>query len=331
MPYPQQTFATFEELMNYINTEWVTNGEGDITGVIGNNVVNGLLTFIRQSPLNWETIKVVATSGSVSVTRPLTLFYSLTPSSVSWTDNIYHEFVLINTTTSDIPLASGSFYYDISFLQKTTIPARTSVNISKAENGLWFQTNSTGSNTNAGLVRVPQRIQFIVGDPASYEGSVNQSLIELPVNGGTSMVINLACVSDSVALILASFGELPRSVTDRGKSYGVEYNSGNADINIYPSFVNGELYIVRFDTTTAVVSYTTNWTYYTATEETYVTGELPELNGGTILQIFKEILPLKPFNYSFDSGTNVITLDSGTVTPLQEGESLFINYTVPIS
>ena len=47
----QQTFPNFADLLAYINSEWITNGNQEITGVIGNNVVNGLLTFITQSPL----------------------------------------------------------------------------------------------------------------------------------------------------------------------------------------------------------------------------------------------------------------------------------------
>ena len=41
MPYPVLTFSNISDWENYLNTNWVTNGNEEITAIVGNNSVNG--------------------------------------------------------------------------------------------------------------------------------------------------------------------------------------------------------------------------------------------------------------------------------------------------
>lgn len=145
MPYPGQTFPNFDALLNYINTEWISNGDGNITGVIGNNVVNGLLTFITQSPLNYQMAGIISTGGVVVTTKPVTVIKGVVPTSINWSDNIYNQNIIINATNSPIPLPSGVFYYNAALQPQSIIQAVSVVNIVKASNGLWIQTNQGGN------------------------------------------------------------------------------------------------------------------------------------------------------------------------------------------
>lgn len=151
MSYPTQTFNTFDDLLGYINTHWITNGNQEITGVIGNNVVNGELSFIRKSPLNWQKCQISSTGGVVVAMRPVVVIYGITPTSISWTDNIYNEYILINTTSNDIPIGGGLGYYDINAGFKTTLLSGSIIDIFKADNNLWFQGNS--NNNSRSVVR----------------------------------------------------------------------------------------------------------------------------------------------------------------------------------
>ncbi len=151
--YPQQTFPSFAALATYINTQWVTNGKGDITGVVGNNVVNALLTFIQQSPLNWNKASVVTagggvTAGSQQTPGPIMIFTNSTPSSLEWTDNIYNEYVFINYTGNAIPLANGFTYFDNTVTAQSAIPANQVVYIYKVPSGDWFLGNNLSSTGN---------------------------------------------------------------------------------------------------------------------------------------------------------------------------------------
>jgi len=138
MLYPVNTFPTFADLLSYINNEWITNGNEEIDAVIGNNVVNGLLTFIEQSPLNWQKAQLINTSGAATAARPVVVFMATTPSSISFASNIYNQYCFINTTNAAIPLLSPAQYYDINLSAVTSIPAKSIVNISQASNSLWI-------------------------------------------------------------------------------------------------------------------------------------------------------------------------------------------------
>lgn len=169
MSYPVLTFANFTELLNYINNEWITNGEQDITGVIGNNVVNGLLTFIEQSPLNYQKAAIISTGGVVVTSQPITVIIGTVPTSLNWTDNIYNQNIFINSTTSAIPLANGVVYYNSALVVQNNIPPQSTISIAKAKNGQWIQINQNGG----GFVGVKPPIAGSVGDEGLPEADLN--------------------------------------------------------------------------------------------------------------------------------------------------------------
>jgi hypothetical protein len=152
-PYPQKNYQNFAQLASDINTEVITNGRGGITGVIGNNILNGLLKFIEQSPLNWATASqnsgsnpVVAGTGNTI--GPVIMFTGLTPSSLSWIDNIYNQYVFINATANSIPLVSGFMYFDSFLNPQVSVPANQAVVIFKTLGGQWVQANNAASAGN---------------------------------------------------------------------------------------------------------------------------------------------------------------------------------------
>ena len=183
MPYPSQTFNTFDDLLAYINALWITNGNQEITGLIGNNVVNGLLTFIRESPLNYQRAKVSSTAILYAATQPVNIFTVTPPISVSFGDNIYNEYTFVNATGHDIPLLAGMSYYDVNLNQITYIPSNQIVNISKAQNGLWIQTNNLATSATfyeeedftvqAGGTMVPGQITYTISVAKIKINSVN--------------------------------------------------------------------------------------------------------------------------------------------------------------
>jgi len=175
MPYPQQTFNTFDELRQYENTEWVTNGNNDITAVIGNNVVNGLLSFIEKSPLNWQKSQLISDGGVQAASRPVVVFIQSGASSFTFPDNIYNQYVFINTTASTIPLGSSQVYYDIDGVPVDYIPAKSVITIYKSNNDLWImgQTGSTIPPSGAAL-------RMVVGEagaPVTGESTFQSDLL----------------------------------------------------------------------------------------------------------------------------------------------------------
>lgn len=149
MPLPVQTFATFDELETYIDDNIRPNGMELITGSEHNAVENGLLTFIRQSPLNWQLAKIESGGGVIAAARPVNVFMTTVPSSLSWADNIYNQFVFINATAGDIPTTTT--YYDINLQPINIIPARSIINLYKASNSQWIVGSVPSSGSKAAL------------------------------------------------------------------------------------------------------------------------------------------------------------------------------------
>lgn len=150
---PTVTYISFSELAAYIDAKWITNNQGLITGVIGNNVVNGLLTFIEQSPLNWNRATVVSdgiaiTAGSQLTPGPVIVITGTPSPSLSWADNIYNQYVFINATSGPIPLSNGFTYLDNTLTVQNSIPANQVTEIFKAPNGTWFLGNNLASAGN---------------------------------------------------------------------------------------------------------------------------------------------------------------------------------------
>lgn len=143
MAYPVQTFSNIQALLNYINTQWITNGVEAITGVVGNNVVNALANFIVEYTVNGGLGTVSTNPGVVSLSTPVTVF-AVPASEVNWADNIQFEYYVVNATGIPIPITAGFSYVDQYGVTQTSFPARQSVHIGKLFNGSWVQLNNLG-------------------------------------------------------------------------------------------------------------------------------------------------------------------------------------------
>lgn len=141
--YPTIVFNTIPEWENYVNTNIVANGAELITGPIGNNAYNGAVKFVKQSPLNWSKAAIYSAGGDIALTNfflGVACFITTTPDSLTWSDNFYNEYVLINQTNQSIPLAGLLVYYNLNGDPIDFIPANSAVVIFKAENDLWIAT-----------------------------------------------------------------------------------------------------------------------------------------------------------------------------------------------
>jgi len=161
MPLPTQTFNTIDDWESWVNSNIITNGNGDISGNDGNITENAAVKFIKKSPLNWEKAQIISTGGVVVPVRPVVIFTNTTPTSLTWNDNIYNEYLFINMTGSDIPLGGSFVYYTPLGTVGTTIPAFGIINILKANNDLWVQGNSSNGGGGGTVQKQPQT--YIVG------------------------------------------------------------------------------------------------------------------------------------------------------------------------
>lgn len=93
------------------------------------------------------------------------------------------------------------------------------------------------------------RIQFIVGVADSYiSDTIDQSLVELPSDGGTQLIVNVENVIRDTAELWNDGGLAPRELTDR-ESYGVEYEDGRIVFNFFPNYRENQVIVVRFQFT----------------------------------------------------------------------------------
>lgn len=145
---PSLIFPNLDSWEAWVDNNIITNGMELITGDFGNITENAAIQFIRQSPLNWQKAKIESLGGAVVASRPIIVFMTTAPTSLTWADNIYYEYVFINTTNSDIP---SNTYYDINLTAITIVPAKSIINIAKASNDLWIikSVPSSGSGTGA--------------------------------------------------------------------------------------------------------------------------------------------------------------------------------------
>jgi hypothetical protein len=149
---PNQTFSTIQQLINYINTVFVTNGANGITGAEGNNILNGITTFLQSYLVNNSLVTIYNTNpGTVYMLQtPMTLFTTV-PTSIQWPNNVQNEYYIINATSQNIPIAAGYSYIDQYGTVQTTIPYRTAIHIAKATNGSWVQVNNLAGSSSGGL------------------------------------------------------------------------------------------------------------------------------------------------------------------------------------
>lgn len=153
-------FPNIDALEAYVDQYIIANGNNEITGPQANISFNGCIEFIRQSPLNWEEAEVFNTSGAVVITRPVNVFTGNTPSGITWTENIYNEFVFINMTAQAVPITSPAGYYNLTGQLIDEIPANTAISVFLASNDLWVQGTNLG--TSSGIAQKEPRM-YIVG------------------------------------------------------------------------------------------------------------------------------------------------------------------------
>lgn len=163
---PTQTFSTIQQLLNYINTHIVPNGNMDIDGEEHNNVENGLANFIVSYTLNSGLLGISSSSGAVPLSKPMTVF-TVTPSEINWPDNVQNEYYINNATANNIPLTAGYSYIDQYQVAQTIIPARTSIHIAKATNGTWVQVNNVGGAASGLPPQAGHEGEFLTTNGAS--------------------------------------------------------------------------------------------------------------------------------------------------------------------
>lgn len=157
-------FPNIDALQAAVDSEVIANGNEEITGPVMNEMLNGCIEFIRQSPLNWNKATLISSGGIIAITDQYTavvVFMTTTPTSLSWTDNIYHEYVFINLTANPIPLAGLLVYYTPLATSTNEIPANSVVNVFKASNDLWIQGNNLPGGGTGSAQKQPQT--YIVG------------------------------------------------------------------------------------------------------------------------------------------------------------------------
>lgn len=174
MASPTLSFSTLAAWQTWVDDNIKTNGMELITGDFGNITENAAIYFIGRSPLNWETAKIESGGGDINASRPVNVFMTTTPNSLTWGDNIYNQYIFNNTTGGDIPTLMT--YYDNSLQPLNSIPANSIVNICKASNGLWV------------VAAVPNQ-----GSSSTYpplKGEVGGGGVDDPVDGATSFQSN---------------------------------------------------------------------------------------------------------------------------------------------
>lgn len=235
MPFPTMTFANLDDWEVWIDQNIIPNGLELITGDDGNITENAAVKFIRRSPLNWETARIESGGGILSAIRPITVFMTTTPSSFTWSDNIYHEYRFINTTAGDIPTVAT--YYDINLQPVNVIPAKSIVHISKASNNLWIVSSVPSSGSSAAL---PPYVGIVDG------GNAND-----PVSGTSifqnNQLIGLGSTNSGRITIL--YAESPRTNFGQNKSFEYNATTGTIDLNYNSSgeewFADSSLWIDR--------------------------------------------------------------------------------------
>jgi hypothetical protein len=203
MPVPSQTFTTIQQLYTYINTLFIANGANSITGDEGNNILNGLGTFIQKYTLNNSLVTIYGTSPSVyPLATPMTVFTTV-PTSIQWAGNVQNEYYITNATSAPIPLSNGYAYIDQYGTSQTSIPARTTIHIAKATNQSWIQQNNLpGSGGGGGLPPVTGH----AGQSLFTDGTGEMwGDVVLPIYAGDSNWVNATQWTNGHGTPVASF------------------------------------------------------------------------------------------------------------------------------
>jgi len=153
--YPSIIFNTIGEWETYINQYIIPNGNNEITGDEHNNVENGAVKFVRQSPRNWNRATVIGTAGNYTATSAqcILVFKPTATGSVTLTDNIYNEWTIVNITSSDKALVGAiNIFVTPSGVLSNYCPANGVLNLVKGNDNKWYQVLS---GTQTGISNPP--------------------------------------------------------------------------------------------------------------------------------------------------------------------------------
>lgn len=223
-------FNDIDDLEAYVDFYIKANGAQEITGPQANVSLNGCIEFIRQSPLNYAKAQVSAvSSGVVNALAPVVVFTnSSTPTSLTFTDNIYHEYIFINMSPLPIILTSPLVYYSLTGGALTTIPASTAINIFKAANDLWVMGNNANTGGGGGSVqRKPET--FVVGTtPNAPTASSNTWTLPIFLSAYVVLILNrvpvdLINVGDGGPFITKALGSDTLTIGN----YSTGWNNGD--------------------------------------------------------------------------------------------------------
>lgn len=145
-------FPDIDALEAYVDTNIIANGVEYITGPINNKALNGCIEFIRKSPLNWAKARLEVSGGDIVLTDDylgVIVFNTVVPTSLSFGDNIYNEYVFINMTSGAIPLDDPTFYYNTFGVPVSTLPANSVTVLFKAANDIWVVGNNAGGGSGS--------------------------------------------------------------------------------------------------------------------------------------------------------------------------------------
>lgn len=221
----------FAALKNYIDQYFYNNGIGLIEGDNDNYALTSLLDFISKSPLNWEKVLVVSSGGVITASRPVTIFISTAVTSLTWPENIYNQYVFINSTNSAIPFSGGVSYYDINLIMRTSIPAKTAISIYKSANDLWI---GLPFNTNGSSGVSYDKLQFEIGAVGSPM-----------VAGDTELVISVDNPKNNSEFVFLDGSLLFEDRNDR-ISYTIVYTATQITITFNQGVSNGQLYLIKY-------------------------------------------------------------------------------------
>lgn len=220
-------FPDIDALETYVDAYIKENGNQEITGDINNNALNGCIEFIRQSPLNYAKASVENTTGAVVASTPVVVFTGSTPSSLTWNDNIYNEYVFINMTVLPIPLLGLLVYYKPDGTVASEIPAATVINVFKAANDLWVQGNNTGSGGGGSVQRQPLSYKVGTTPDAPIAGTSTWTLPNF-LNAYVVLMVNrfpidLSDMGDGSPYITKTLGSDTLTISN----YGGGWNDGD--------------------------------------------------------------------------------------------------------
>lgn len=212
-------YSNIAQLIGAINAEIIANGQEEITGPILNEILIGLTQFIEQSPLNWDKVQVESGGGDIVITDDYVgtvVFITTAPDSLSFGDNVYNEYVLINMTGTAIPLDTPSVYYKPDGTTVSAIPANSAVALLKAANDLWIQWNVS---SGGGGSTQKQPLSFKVG-----------TTVGAPV-AGTSTWVN-AAFENSYVVLTVNYGPVNQSDMGDGSPYSTKPSLPSTTVNI---------------------------------------------------------------------------------------------------